>query len=262
MTKKQYSRTKAIRPAGILILVMIAFSCMTPSPVPEEESISAPVTSETQIPVTDESEPGDGSLVQPAESREPGDGSLVSPAVSEPESFTELVPETWGLGEPSPCIDAPGIKSPYQLYQFFMANRPDADGLKVARLASYYVEEGLAEGINSDVAFVQMCLETGWLSFGNLVTEDMNNFCGLGAIDEENRGNVFESERMGVRAHIQHLHAYGTTRELNRTCIDVRYKWVNPRGKAPTVDGLSGTWAADRTYGSKLQNLLDRLAEF
>ncbi len=246
MTKKHNSLSKASRLASILVLVMFAFSCVTPAPVPE-------------------SEPGDGSLVQPAQ--EPGDGSLVPPAepqkpVAEPESFTPLEIETWGMGEPSPVIDAPGIKSPYQLYSFFMANRPDADSLKVARLATYYVEEGLAEGINSDIAFVQMCLVSGWLTFGNLVTEDMNNFCGLGAIDENNRGNVFESERMGVRAHIQHLHAYGTTRELNRTCIDVRYKWVNPRGKAPTVEGLSGTWAADRTYGAKLQNLLERLAEF
>lgn len=239
MSKKHNLLSKSYRLLEIALLTALIFSCVTPVPVPEEEPPAAP---KEQQPV-------------PSSGTEEG----IKP---EPEAFTPLEEETWGLGQPSSVIDAPGIKSPYQLYQFFMANRPDADGLKVARLASYYVEEGLAEGINSDVAFVQMCLETGWLSFGNLVTEDMNNFCGLGAIDEENRGNVFESERMGVRAHIQHLHAYGTTRELNRTCIDVRYKWVNPRGKAPTVDGLSGTWAADRTYGSKLQNLLDRLAEF
>lgn len=239
MTKKTTSHSKTLQLLEILLLTALIFSCVTPVPVPDEQ--------------------GDGSLVQSQESRkpgEPGDGSL------EPDAFTELIPETWGLGQPSSVIDAPGIKSPYQLYQFFMANKPDADGLKVARLASYYVEEGLAEGINSDVAFVQMCLETGWLTFGNLVTVEMNNFCGLGAIDAEHPGNSFESERMGVRAHIQHLHAYGTTRALNRTCIDERYKWVNPRGKAPTVEGLSGTWAADRQYGVKLQKLLDQLAEF
>ena len=36
------------------------------------------------------------------------------------------------------------------------------------------------KGSNSDVAFAQMCLETGFLRFGGLVTMDMNNFCGLG----------------------------------------------------------------------------------
>jgi len=50
------------------------------------------------------------------------------------------------------------------------------------------------------VAFVQMCLETGFLRFGNLVTEEMNNFCGLGAIDEDNRGLWFGTEQLGVRA--------------------------------------------------------------
>lgn len=245
MSKNHHSLSKAVRLLEILLLTALAFSCVTPVPVPEEEPPAAPST-----PVTPE---------DAGQAEEPGDGSLFP---SEPEAFTPLEKEIWGVGEPSPVIDAPGIKSPYQLYQFFMANKPDADGLKVARLASYYVEEGLAEGINSDVAFVQMCLETGWLTFGNLVTVEMNNFCGLGAIDAEHRGNSFETERMGVRAHIQHLHAYGTTRALNRTCIDERYKWVNPRGKAPTVEGLSGTWAADRSYGTKLQGLLDQLAEF
>lgn len=248
MTTIHHSLSKAIHLLEILLLTALVFSCVTPVPVPEEEPPAAPSTTVTQEEGTES-----------AGKVEPGDGPLVP---SEPEAFTLLEEETWGLGEPSPVIDAPGIKSPYQLYQFFMANNPDADGLKVARLASYYVEEGLAEGINSDVAFVQMCLETGWLKFGNLVTVEMNNFCGLGAIDAEHRGNVFETERMGVRAHIQHLHAYGTTRGLNRTCIDERYKWVNPRGKAPTVAELSGTWAADRSYGTKLQGLLDQLAEF
>jgi len=48
-------------------------------------------------------------------------------------------------------------------------------------LASFYVAEGDAVGINSDVAFIHMCLETGFLRFGNLVTPDMHNYCGLGA---------------------------------------------------------------------------------
>lgn len=246
MKTKPHSLTKATRLLEILLLTALVFSCVTPAPVPEEEPPAAPAA-----PVT----PAEGTA---SAGQAEGAGALPS----EPEAFTPLEKETWGLGQPSSVIDAPGIKSPYQLYQFFMAINPDADGLKVARLASYYVEEGLAEGINSDVAFVQMCLETGWLKFGNLVTVEMNNFCGLGAIDAEHRGNVFETERMGVRAHIQHLHAYGTTRELNRTCIDDRYKWVNPRGKAPTVEGLSGTWAADRQYGTKLLGLLEQLAEF
>ena len=163
---------------------------------------------------------------------------------------------------PSIYIDAQGTKSPQQLFNFFISQNPNASYEKVMRLAEYYVSEGISEGINSDVAFVQMCLETGFLKFGGLVTENMNNFCGLGSIDKNNPGNSFETELLGVRAHIRHLHAYGTTRSLNNQLIDPRYKYVNPRGKAPTIQELTGTWAADKEYGAKLQSLLNQLSAF
>ena len=164
--------------------------------------------------------------------------------------------------EPSIYIDANGTKSAQQLFNFFVAKNPKAKYEKVMRLAEYYVSECKIEGINSDIAFVQMCLETGFLQFGGLVTESMNNFCGLGSIDKNNPGNKFETELLGVRAHVQHLHAYGTTRELTQELVDPRYKYVNPRGKAPTVQELAGTWAADTNYGIKLQSLLQQLSAF
>lgn len=159
-------------------------------------------------------------------------------------------------------IDDVGIKSEKQLVEFFVSKNPSCDLKKVKRLASYYVEQGKFEGINSDVAWVQMCLETGFLKFGLLVKPEMNNFCGLGAIDKNNPGLAFATEKDGVIAHIQHLHAYGTTRKLNGKLIDSRYKYVNPRGKAPSVYELSGTWASDKQYGQKLANLLTLLSEF
>ena len=73
-----------------------------------------------------------------------------------------------------------GIKNQEQLVKFFMNHKPDADRERVERLAGFYIEEAAIEGINSDVAFVQMCHETGFLGFGNLVLPEMNNFCGLG----------------------------------------------------------------------------------
>lgn len=163
---------------------------------------------------------------------------------------------------PSSVIAARGIKSADSLAAFFMNERPSADAAKVKRLAALYIEEALYEGINSDAAFAQMCLETGFLRFGGLVSEDMHNFCGLGAIDASQRGNRFSSEREGVRAHIQHLKAYGSTEELNMPLIDPRYKWVQPKGKALTVHGLSGTWASDPLYGKKLAGILERMKDF
>ncbi|MBQ9538202.1 MAG: glucosaminidase domain-containing protein [Treponema sp.] len=157
-----------------------------------------------------------------------------------------------------------GVKGEKQLVNFFMANKPDADKKQVKRLARYYINEARTEGINSDCAWVQMCLETGWLAFGGLVKPEMHNYCGLGAISTEQPGVSFETEQLGVRAHIQHLHAYATTEDvhLKNELIDPRYKWVLPRGKAPTVMELAGTWASDPDYGKKLDGLLARLEKF
>ena len=155
-------------------------------------------------------------------------------------------------------LAAPGIKTSGELYAFFMCHNPDADKHAVRRLAALYVTEAAAEGINSDCAFVQMCLETGFLRFGGLVTADMHNYCGLGAMDAEHPGERFATMQLGVRAHVQHLHAYATpeTVPLNKPCIDRRYRYVQPRGKAPDIASLSGTWAADPQYGEKLERLL------
>ncbi|WP_439647465.1 glucosaminidase domain-containing protein [Brucepastera parasyntrophica] len=140
-----------------------------------------------------------------------------------------------------------------------MEKNPDADIDKVQRLITLYVEEAEIEGVNPDVAFIQMCLETGFLRFGGLVTPDMNNFCGLGSIGPGQKGNIFPDERTGVRAHIQHLKAYASPEPLVGDLVDPRYKWVNPKGKSPEIHGLAGTWAADPEYGEKLKKLLDHL---
>lgn len=160
---------------------------------------------------------------------------------------------------PSLDVVAIGKKTEQSLVAFFMTEAPESNHAKVERLATLYRTESALEGINSDVAFAQMCLETGFLRFGGLVTEDMNNFCGLGAIDETQTGNRFETEQLGVRAHVQHLKAYGTATPLVMPLVDPRYKWVNPKGKSPTVHGLAGTWATDPNYAIKLEGILSRM---
>lgn len=161
-------------------------------------------------------------------------------------------------------IYSAGIKNAESLYKFFIAKCPDGNKAKAKKIAKLYITECQTEGINSDIAFVQMCLETNYLRYGNLVTKDKNNFCGLGAIDKNNPGLKFKSMKEGVRAHIQHLHAYGTTEDipLKNELVDPRYKFVKPRGKATDIFGLAGTWAADKAYGAKLDRLLSELEEF
>lgn len=169
-----------------------------------------------------------------------------------------------GGGKVSRVIASYGVKSAHQLANFFMSKNPDINRKYIYDFATMYIEEAYQEGINSDCAFVQMCLETGFLRFGNLVTPEMHNYCGLGSIDENHKGLSYATEREGIRAHIQHLHAYATTsdKKLKNECIDPRYKYVNPRGKAPTIKGLAGTWAADREYAVKLENFLQQLETY
>ena len=89
-----------------------------------------------------------------------------------------------------------GIKNEAQLTNFFMDNNSSADKKQVKRLANLYIQEGLSEGINSDCAFVQMCLETGFLKFGGLVTPEMHNYCGLGSMDSDQIGRASCRERV------------------------------------------------------------------
>lgn len=151
-----------------------------------------------------------------------------------------------------------GIKSPEQLTAFFLSHNNARDRSEIYRLATYYVTEGAVEHINSDAAFVQMCVETGWLKFGGLVTEDMYNFCGLGSTDAAHPGERFPTQQLGVRAHIQHLHAYATdvSVSLKNELIDPRYSWPHKARNAKTVAELANTWAMDDKYGEKLERLL------
>ena len=162
------------------------------------------------------------------------------------------------------AIMGTGRMTQEQLVSFFLmqtalAQTGEVDQEKVERLAAYYVKESSAEGINADIAFAQMCLETGFLRFGGLVTADMNNFCGLGAINAENPGLAFPDEQTGVRAHIQHLKAYASAEPLKLPSVDPRYRYVNPKGKAPHIYNLAGTWASDPAYGHKIDQLLRRM---
>jgi len=175
---------------------------------------------------------------------------------------------------PSRAVDAPqeepeiavfimgkGRVDGEKLALFLVQNSPYAQPDYAQVLAGLYIEEAAHEGIDHDVAFAQMCLETGFLSFGGLVQPEWNNFCGLGAIGPEQPGIVFPDTRTGVRAHIQHLKAYATAEPLNLSQVDPRYRYVR-LGSSPTINGLAGTWAADRMYSDKIYGILQRLYTF
>ena len=178
----------------------------------------------------------------------------------------KTVPQKQEIKEPviiSRKLTAQGILTARELAAFFLQNNQDFEPSHILQFAQYYIDEAAAENINSDIAFIQMCLETGFLRFGGLVQPEWHNYCGLGAINKDQPGCIFETEQLGVRAHIQHLQAYATTEDvpLNNELIDPRYNWVHKTKFAVTMGDMARFWAADPEYACKLEKLLDRLEE-
>ncbi|MDO8795445.1 MAG: glucosaminidase domain-containing protein [Vicinamibacterales bacterium] len=154
-----------------------------------------------------------------------------------------------------------------QVVVWFNARQPSAGGfaatVPVATLAQYFVEEGAAERVSGDVAFVQSVVETGWFRFNGLVRASANNFAGIGATDSDPSPAAFPDARTGVRAQIQHLRAYAdpaaitcTVPPLANPCVDPRFHLVTPKGKAPTWNQMgNGNWASASTYASSILGL-------
>jgi len=144
------------------------------------------------------------------------------------------------------------------LVSLLQFNNPKISYKQAFIIASIYVTESLEEGVNHDIAFCQMVLETGFLNYGGSVKKHQNNFCGLGATAAHVNGESFSDIQTGVRAHIQHLKAYASHKKIENKCVDRRFKYVK-RGIAPTIYGLTGKWASDPLYHKKIEGLLYRL---
>jgi hypothetical protein len=170
-------------------------------------------------------------------------------------------PEQPALPEVPEYIMGRGIVPARLLADFLLSSNPEAGRDFTETLAGLYAAEAEIEGVNHDIAFAQMCLETGFLSYGGLVTADMNNFCGLGAIGPEQRGEKFPDPLTGVRAHVQHLKGYATEEPLKQELADPRYRWIR-YGSSPKISGLAGTWASDKQYAVKINSILQRLYLF
>jgi len=183
------------------------------------------------------------------------------PAETRPESAPPERPERPVSPAVPEYIMGNGVILSDEKATFLLNANPGADRDFVETLAAIYREEAAEEGVNHDVAFAQMCLETGFLRFGGDVRPEQNNFCGLGAIGNGAPGLSFPDPRIGVRAHIQHLKAYATEEPLKQELVDPRFRYVR-RGSSPAIKGLAGTWAADRSYAEKIKNILERLYSF
>ena len=187
-----------------------------------------------------------------------------------------LLPKLQNLGKPvekddgdqkrknqknSLIIMGSGNLSMMQLRDFLLLHNDSIDTSYVERLTNLYIKEAKQEGVNHDVAFIQMCHETDFLKYTGVVRAEQNNFCGLGTVNNHTPGESFESPRQGIRAHIQHLKAYASKKDLNHEMVDKRFFYVQ-RGIAPEVEELTGRWASDSAYHHKIRKLYSRLETF
>jgi N-acetylmuramoyl-L-alanine amidase len=152
-----------------------------------------------------------------------------------------------------------GLTSAAQLLRFLRQNN-DLALREYASLPDLYREESAIEGINHDIAFCQMCLETGFLRFGGAVQPQQNNFASLGVGEAGMAGDAFTTPQIGVRAHIQHLKAYASNEPLIQPLVDRNFHSVT-RGTAPLVGQLSGRWKIDPLYAEKIMAILRYLYE-
>ena len=164
------------------------------------------------------------------------------------------------ISSADPSIIGTPMASQKQCVRYLLQNNPNPDiSVSAEEIVSYYYEEGEREGIRPDVAFAQALKETGFFRYGGTVTPDQNNFCGLGTTSATVKGFYFPNPQIGVRAHIQHLLAYSSTRKPTLPLVDPRYSLVRKAYGDRTLGNwqdLNGRWAVPGNfYGQEILSM-------
>ncbi len=184
--------------------------------------------------------------------------AILHPQEEETAPAAPLVPATVSASDDS-ILGTP-LASPEQCVRYLLSVNPNPSiTVSPEELVSYYYEEGQREGIRPDVAFVQALKETGFFRYGGTVTADQNNYCGLGTTSAVVKGAYFPTSKIGVRAHIQHLLAYTTTRRPAEPVVDPRYELVRGTYGTKTLtkwEDLNGRWAVPgHSYGQSILSM-------
>ena len=134
----------------------------------------------------------------------------------------------------------------------------------INQFAQIVYEEAIAEGVKPEVVFTQCMKETAFLKYGGEVNPNQYNFAGIGATGSVHAA-TFENVRMGIRAQVQHLKAYGSLDKLINQCVDPRFNLVS-RGSAKYVEWLGkkenptgAGWATSKNYGHDIVNMINVL---
>jgi hypothetical protein len=132
----------------------------------------------------------------------------------------------------------------------------------IRAIIDHYINESRREGINHDIAIAQMCYATKNLTkkvlFNNMNYADLSTA-------GTNWNGKFPRSRIGVRAHIQHLKGYASTKYPEEAIVDPRFRILeNIRGKGDTLHKLSAYWVKNNNekYESDIKEILEKLYSY
>ena len=178
---------------------------------------------------------------------------------------TVEVPKTISISDDS-IIGTP-MATQEQCLKYLLKHNPNPKlTVSAEEVVAYYYEEGMREGIRPDLAFAQALKETGFFRYGGDVVPEQNNYCGLGTTGGGVRGLYFANSQLGVRAHIQHLLAYTSTRTPVTEIVDPRYSLVRQRYGSNILSkwsDLNGRWAIPGYhYGQDIVSMLKDILNY
>jgi hypothetical protein len=154
------------------------------------------------------------------------------------------------------------------MFESYMCARPHGrySDANVRTIVSLYEETATAVGLDPLLVVAQMVLETGNLS-SEWSQRPRRNPAGIGVTGAPGEGVSFSSWKLAVRAHVGRLLAYslasGEETPAQLKLIDEALK-VRPlperlRGGASNLGKLSGTWAADTQYATKIVRVANEI---
>jgi hypothetical protein len=140
----------------------------------------------------------------------------------------------------------------------------DLTTASINQLATWYIRQGVREGVRGDVAFAQAILETGGFTSPDAV--DLNNYAGIGHCDSCAAGWNFPSPQDGVIGQLQLLSIFaGGGKPITglppvlpalTTANEGRHGCCN------TWESLTGVWATDPTYTAQILGIYDQILQY
>mgnify|MGYP000554205607 CR=1 FL=1 len=163
----------------------------------------------------------------------------------------------------SSANQVPACVTPGRLMAFVKARNPKLDSA-FEGIATEYMRHGEALGIRWDIAFFQMLVETGNLTFKGDVRPKQNNFAGLGATGGGEPGESFKDVSTGARAHLEHVLMYAGDKLDNPTAERTRKvqewgvltSWQKSIKGPMTFTHLTRKWSPkDRGYSNDIESI-------